>query len=102
MSSVAACASALWNAQPVRAAGLPAAFWDFAKKLGSDYGVVKLLKLTAEYGIPAVLSAMEAAASVGSYAYEAVRTRSSVTPRGPTKKDWLSLEPSRQRLHKAP
>ncbi len=66
---------AVWNAQPVRAAGLPAAFWDFAKKLGSDYGVVKLLKLTAEYGIPAVLSAMEAAASVGSYAYEAVRTR---------------------------
>jgi hypothetical protein len=29
----------------------------------------------AEYGIPTGLSAMEAAASLGSYAYEAVRTK---------------------------
>ncbi|WP_461368753.1 hypothetical protein [Candidatus Darwinibacter acetoxidans] len=66
---------AVWNAQAVRAVGLPAAFWGFAKKLGSDYEVVKLLRLMAEYGIPVVLSAMEAAASVGPYAYEAVRTK---------------------------
>jgi transposase len=66
---------AVWNAQPVKAIGLPSAFWDFAKKLGSDYEVVKLLKLLAEYGLPALLVGMEAAASVGSYAYEAVRTK---------------------------
>ena len=36
---------AVWNAQPVKAIGLRSAFWDFAKKLGSDYEVVKLLKL---------------------------------------------------------
>lgn len=66
---------AVWNAQPVKAIGLRSAFWDFAKKLGSDYEVVKLLKLLAEYGLPALLVGMEAAASVGSYAYEAVRTK---------------------------
>jgi hypothetical protein len=66
---------AVWNAQPVKSIGLPSAFWDFAKKLGSDYEVVKLLKLLAEYGLPALLVGMEAAASVGSYAYEAVRTK---------------------------
>ena len=34
-----------------------------------------MLKLLAEYGLPALLEGMEAAASVGSYAYEAVRTK---------------------------
>ena len=33
-----------------------------------------MLRLMAEYGIPVGLSAMEAAASVGPYAYEAGRT----------------------------
>ena len=66
---------AVWNAQAVRAVGLPAAIWGFAKKLGSDYEVVKLLRLMAEYGIPVDLSAMEDAASVGHYAYAAVRSK---------------------------
>ena len=59
---------AVWNAQQVKAIGLPSAFWDFAKELGSDLEVVKLLKLLAEYGLPPLLVGMEAAASVGSYA----------------------------------
>ena len=66
---------AAWNAQPVKAVGLPSAFWDFAKKLGSDYEVVKLPKLLADHGMPALLAGIEAAASVGSYAYEGVRTK---------------------------
>ena len=65
---------AVWNAQPVKAIGLPTAFWAFAKKLGSAYEDVKLLKHLAEYGLPALLVGMEDDASVGSYAYEAVRT----------------------------
>ena len=42
---------AVWNAQPVKAINLPAAFWDFAHKLGSDYEVVKLLKLLSRYAL---------------------------------------------------
>ena len=49
----------------------PLPFWDFAKKRGNDYEVVKLLKLLGEHGLQALLAGMEAAASVGSYAYEA-------------------------------
>ena len=66
---------AVWNAQPVKAIVLPSAFWDYAKKLGSDYEGVKLLKLLAEYGLPALLVVIEAAVSVGSYAYDAVRSK---------------------------
>jgi transposase len=66
---------AVWNAQPVRAINLPDAFWDFARRLPSDYEVVKLLKLLPEYGISACLEGIEAAASVGAYAYEAVRSK---------------------------
>jgi len=65
----------VWNAQPVRAINLPDAFWDFARRLPSDYEVVKLLKLLPEYGISACLEGIEAAASVGAYAYEAVRSK---------------------------
>ncbi len=63
---------AVWNAQPVKAANLPPAFWDFAHKLGNDYEVVKLLKLASQYGIPTLLKGIEDATSCGSYCYESV------------------------------
>jgi hypothetical protein len=66
---------AVWNAQPVKAISLPDAFWNFARRLPSDYEVVKLLKLLPEYGISAFVEGTEAAASVGAYAYEAVRSK---------------------------
>ena len=66
---------AVWNAQPVKAINLPAAFWDFAHKLGSDYEVVKLLKLLSRYSIPALLESIQEATSYGSYCYESVRTK---------------------------
>ena len=66
---------AVWNAQPVKAINLPTAFWDFAHKLGSDYEVVKLLKLASQYGIPTLLKGIEEATSCSSYCYERVRTR---------------------------
>jgi transposase len=66
---------AVWNAQPVKAINLPAAFWDFAHKLGSDYEVVKLLKLLSRYGTGALLECIKEASSLGSYCYEVVRTK---------------------------
>lgn len=63
---------AVWNAQPVRHAKLPLAFWDFAKKLANDYEVVKLLKLASQYGISSALQAIEKASERGSFSYEGV------------------------------
>jgi transposase len=65
----------VWNAQPVRAVKLPAAFWDFAKKLGSDYEVVKVLKLLSQYGIQPVLESIREASNAGAYSFEALRVR---------------------------
>ncbi len=66
---------AVWNAQPVKAINLPPAFWDFAGKLGSDYEVVKLLKLSALHGVPTLLRCIEEATSYGPFCYESVRAR---------------------------
>lgn len=66
---------AVWNAQPVKAINLLPAFWDFAGKLGSDYEVVKLLKLSSQYGIPALLKSIQEATSCGSFCYESVRAK---------------------------
>jgi hypothetical protein len=63
---------AVWNAQPVRHTNLPDSFWDFAKRLACDYEVVKLLKLTAEYGIPTTVLAIQKAVDHGAYCYEGV------------------------------
>lgn len=64
----------VWNAQPVKATNLPTAFWDFASKLGNDYEIVKLLKLSSQHGIQALLMSIKEAASSGSFCYESVRT----------------------------
>lgn len=69
---------AVWNAQPVRQASLPSEFWDFSKKLASDYEVVKLLTLTAQNGLPAVLPAIRKANGCGSYSVEGVLRHLSV------------------------
>ncbi len=66
---------AVWNAQPVKAINLPRAFWDFARKLGSDYEVVKLLKLISHNSVSALLESIQEATDHGSYCYETVRTK---------------------------
>ena len=66
---------AVWSAQPVKTIGLPSAVWDFATKVCNNYEDIKLLKFLAQHGLPALVVGMETAASVGSYAYEAVRTK---------------------------
>ncbi len=63
---------AVWNAQPVRHTDLPEVFWDFAKKLASDYEVIKLLKLTSQHGVSTVLPAVQKALDCGSYSCEGV------------------------------
>lgn len=71
----------VWNAQPVKTANLPQSFWDFASKLNSDYEVVKLLKLSSQYGVPALLTSIQEAAGCGSFCYESVRTKLEDKPR---------------------
>ncbi len=66
---------AVWNAEPVKAIDLPATFWDFARRLDSDYEVVKLLKLLSQYGIPALLNGIQKTISSGSCCYETLRTK---------------------------
>ena len=66
---------AVWNAQPVKTANLPPAFWDFAGRLDNDYEVVKILRLSSQYGMPALLTAIKEAAGSGSFCYERVRTK---------------------------
>ncbi len=66
---------AVWNAQPVKAINLPPVFWNFANKLGSDYEVVKLLKLSSQCGIPTLLKSIQKSAGCGSFCYEGVRTK---------------------------
>jgi hypothetical protein len=64
---------AVWNARPLKEAGLPQRLLDFARKLPSDFEFVKVLKLISEQGLDAVLEAVEKAEDVGSYTYEMVR-----------------------------
>jgi len=45
---------------------------DFAKKLASDYEVIKLLKLTSQHGVSTVLPAVQKALDCGSYSCEGV------------------------------
>jgi hypothetical protein len=65
---------AVWNARPVKAMNLPPTFWDYAKRLNTDYEVVKVLTLLSQYGLEALLESIKQALSIGAYCYEALRT----------------------------
>ncbi len=64
---------AVWNARPLKEAGLPQKLLDFARKLPSNFEFVKVLKLISERGLEVVLEAVDKAEEVGSYTYEMVR-----------------------------
>ncbi len=64
---------AVWNARPLKDAGLPQKLLNFARKLPSDFEFVKVLRLISEQGLDVVLEAIDRAEEVGSYTYEMVR-----------------------------
>lgn len=63
---------AVWNAAPVKRAGLDQQIMDYGKRL-SDKEFVKILQLTVTYGRSPVLDAVLKASSNSQYSFEAVR-----------------------------